>query len=304
MNPTIKRRGPGRTISLSSAVGALLLAAALGMPQLAQAQAAYAKAEQAADALINAFATSDEAAMTIVLGKGWRKLMGLDEVNRENRTAFLEKTSQSRVLTVNDGRANLTVGTDPWTLPIPIAQGKDGQWRFDTVAGKAQILERQVGANELAAIQAAMAFVDAQREYAQADRNGNGVLEYAQKLVSSPGKRDGLIWSASLGDESPLGEGFLPAKPGHGYHGYRFRVLTGQGPKAPGGARSYLIGGHMIAGFAAVGWPVEYGKTGVMSFMVGSKGEVVERDLGPQTAKAVEAIKLFNPDEGWKPATP
>lgn len=304
MNPTVKRRGPGRTISFASAAGALLLAASLGMPELAQAQAAYAKAEQAADALINAVATSDEAAMTTVLGKGWFKLMGLEEVNREDRTAFLEKASQSRVLTESDGRANLTVGTDPWTLPIPIAQGKDGQWRFDTVAGKAQILERQVGANELAAIQAVLAGVDAQREYAQADRNGNGVLEYAQKLVSSPGKRDGLIWSTSLGDESPLGEGFLPAKPGQGFHGYRFRILTGQGTKAPGGARSFLIGGRMVAGFAFVAWPVEYGKTGVMSFMVGSKGEVVERDLGPQTAKAVEAIKLFNPDEGWKPATP
>jgi len=304
MNPTVMLCGPARKTSLAGAAGALVLAAALGMPAHAQAQAAYPKAEQAADALVNAVATNDEAALSVVLGKGWLKLMGLKEVNREDRTAFLEKASQSRALTVNDGRANLTVGTDPWTLPIPIAQGKDGQWRFDTVAGKAQILERQIGANELAAIQAAMAYVDAQREYAQADRNGNGVLEYAQKLVSSPGKRDGLIWSASLGDESPLGEGFLPAKPGQGYHGYRFRILTGQGPKAPGGARSFLIGGRMVAGFALLAWPVEYGKTGVMTFMVDSKGNVVERDLGPQTAKAVESVKLFNPDEGWKPATP
>jgi len=304
MNPTIKLCGPGRTLPFASTAAALILAAALGLPQRALAQAPYAKAEQAADALIAALATNDEAALTTVLGKGWRQLMSLEEANADNVYAFIAKASQSRVLTLNDGRANLTVGTDAWTLPVPIVQGKDGKWRFDTVAGRDAILERRIGANELAAIQAVMATVDAQREYAQADRNGDGVLQYAQKLISSPGKRDGLIWSDKLGDESPLGDGFLPAKPGAGYHGYRFRILTGQGPKAPGGARSYLIGGRMVAGFALVAWPVQYGKTGVMSFMVGSNGNVVERDLGPQTAKAVEAIKLFNPDEGWKPATP
>lgn len=304
MNPTIELRGPGRTPRVAGTAAALILAAALGMPGLVQAQAPYAKVEQAADALINGLATSDEAALATVLGKGWRPLMGLENINTESRFIFLEKASQSRALTVTDGVAHLTVGTDPWVLPVPIVQGKDGMWRFDPVAGNEEILERRIGANELAAMQAVLATVDAQREYALADRNGDGLLEYAQKLISSPGKRDGLIWSEKLGDESPLGEEFLPAKPGAGYHGYRFRILTGQGPKAPGGARSYVIGGRMIAGFALVAWPVQYGKTGVMSFMVASNGKVYERDLGPQTAKAVEAIKLFNPDEGWKLSTP
>jgi Protein of unknown function (DUF2950) len=301
MNPTIKRRGTGRKLSIA---GALVLAAALGMPGLVQAQAPYDKVEQAADALVSGLATSDEAALATVLGKGWRPLMGLEDINTENRFIFLEKASQSRSLTVTDGRAHLTVGSDPWVLPVPIVQGKDGKWRFDPVAGREEILERQIGANELAAMQAVLATVDAQREYALRDRNGDGLLEYAQKIISSPGKRDGLIWSDQLGEESPLGDEFLPAKPGAGYHGYRFRVLSGQGPKAPGGARSYLIGARMVAGFALVAWPVQYGKTGVMSFMVNSAGAVYERDLGPQTAQAVEAIKLFNPDEGWKPAKP
>jgi hypothetical protein len=304
MNPTIKLPHRGRRLAFASAAGALVLVAALATSGHAQAQAAYAKPELVADAAVNALATADEAALAVVLGKGWRKLMGLEDINVENRFTFLEKASQSRTLTITDGVAHLTVGNDPWVLPVPIVQGKDGKWRFDLDAGSEEILERRIGANELAAMQAVLATVDAQREYAMADRNGDGLLEYAQKLISSPGKRDGLIWSEKLGDESPLGEEFLPAKPGAGYHGYRFRILTGQGPKAPGGARSYVIGGRMIAGFALVAWPVQYGQTGVMSFMVASDGKVYERDLGPQTAKAVEAIKQFNPDEGWKPSKP
>ena len=303
MNPTIKLRGLRRSSPFQSTAAALALATVLSLPALAQAQAAYGKPELAVDALINGLATADDAALSVALGKGWRQLLGLEDVNVENRYTFLAKASQSRAITVQDGRAHLTVGSDPWVLPVPIVQGKDGKWRFDPVAGHDEILERQIGANELAAMQAVLATVDAQREYAQADRMGDGVPQYAQKILSSAGKRDGLIWSVKLGDESPLGEGFLPTKPGAGYHGYRFRILTGQGAKAPGGARSYLIGGRMVAGFALLAWPVEYGKTGVMSFMVNSSGKVYERDLGPQTAKAVEAIKLYNPDEGWKLST-
>jgi len=197
--------------------------------------------------------------------------------------------------------AELVVGTDPFTLPIPMVQGKDGQWRFDPVAGRQSVLERRIGGNELAAMQAALAYLDAQFEYAQADRDGNGVLEYAQKLISSPSKRDGLFWSRSLGDESPLGEGFLPARPGEGYHGYRFRILKGQGPQAPGGAHSYVIGQRMTRGYALLAWPVQYGVTGIMSFKVNQAGVIYERDLGPQTAQAAARITLFNPDEKWKP---
>lgn len=295
---------PKRSTPFAAAASALLLALTLGMPGQAHAQAPHAKPEAAADALILALATNDDAALARVLGTGWRQLLGVEDLGADNVQTFLQKSSQSRVVKVNDRRAELVVGSDPWALPIPIMQGKDGQWRFDTVAARDEILVRRIGANELAAIMAVQAYVDAQRDYALADRNGDGLLEYAQKLSSSPGQRDGLIWSASLGDDSPLGEGFLPARPGEGYHGYRFKILTEQGPAARGGARSYLIGKRMVSGFALVAWPVTYGKTGVMSFMVGSDGKVVERDLGPNSAKVAAGIKQFNPDNNWKPATP
>jgi hypothetical protein len=304
MKTTIKLRGPGRGLPFASTASALVLAAALGMPEQAQAQAPFTKPEQAADALISGLATNDEATLTRVLGKGWRQLMDVEEVDIENRYTFLQKASQSRVVNVKDGRGELVVGSDPWSLPIPIVQGKDGQWRFDPVAGHDEILVRRVGANELAAMQVVRAYVDAQRDYALADRNGNGLREYAQKLISSPGKRDGLIWSESLGDESPLGEEFLPARPGEGYHGYRFKILTEQGPAARGGARSYLIGKHMVSGFALVAWPVKYGETGIMSFMVSSDGQVIQRNLGPNSAQMAAGIKQFNPDDAWKPAKP
>jgi Protein of unknown function (DUF2950) len=304
MKTTVKLRGCGRGLPFAGIAGALVLAAALGLPGRVQAQASYANPEQAADALIAGIATNDEAALTRVLGKRSRQVMGVQEVDIENRYAFLQKASQSRVVNVRDGRAELVVGSDPWTLPIPIVQGKDGQWRFDPVAAREEVLVRRIGANELAAIQAVRAYVDAQRDYALADRNGDGLLEYAQKLISSPGQRDGLIWGESLGDDSPLGEEFLPARPGEGYHGYRFKILTEQGPAARGGARSYLIGKHMVSGFALVAWPVKYGETGIMSFMVGSDGQVFQRNLGPNSAQVAAGIKQFNPDDTWKPAKP
>ena len=304
MTSTTYQPAPAHQRPLACAVGALLLAATLGFAAPAQAQAGFAKPDQAADALINALATNDPAEMARVLGKRWRQLMDLGEVDIEDRYAFLEKSSQSRKVEVQGGRAALVVGTDPWTLPIPLVQTQSGQWRFDPVAARDEIALIRIGANERAAMQAALAYVDAQREYALADRNGDGVLEYATRFLSRPGQRDGLIWSPQLGDESPLGEAYLPAKPGQGYHGYRFRILTAQGPQAPGGARHYIIGGRMVNGYALVAWPLKYGETGVMSFIVNQSGLVYERDLGPRTTAAAAAIKLFNPDAGWKPARP
>ena len=304
MNSILSMPTPARRTGFASAVSALVLATALGLSGQAQAQVPFAKPEQAADAFIDALASNDAALMSRVLGKSWRQLMDLGEVDINDRYAFLEKSSQSRKVDVKEGRAALVVGTDPWTLPIPLVQGKDGQWRFDPVAARDEIAVIRIGANERAAMQAALAYVDAQREYALADRNGDGVLEYATRFLSRPGQRDGLIWSPQLGDESPLGEAYLPAKPGQGYHGYRFRILTAQGPQAPGGARHYVIGGRMINGYALVAWPLKYGETGVMSFIVNQSGLVYERDLGPRTTAAAAAIKLFNPDAGWKPARP
>lgn len=293
MNKTLTRGAAALAL-----IGGLLAAAPAG------AQAPFATPQSAANTLIEAIATHDSDAVSRLLGKDYRKLLPINEVDPDDRTTFLYKSSQVRNIKVDGDTALLSVGTDPWTLPIPIVKGKDGQWRFDPAGGRQMLLEKRIGANERAAILASLAYVDAQREYAQVDRNGDGILEYAQKLLSTPGKRDGLIWSSKLGSESPLGEGFQPRKPGEGYHGYRFRILTAQGPAAKGGARSYLIGKHMTAGFALIAWPVKYGESGVMTFMVNGDGKVFQRDLGPGTSQVVARINSFNPGEGWTPTQP
>jgi hypothetical protein len=302
-NLNIEHRA-ARAKSIVGGVGVFALVIALGMPSRTFAQAPFNTPEAAADALIDAIASNDVGAMPRLLGKNWRQVLPLDTVERDKVYAFLEKTNQARKVNISGARAELVVGDDPWTLPIPLLQGKDGQWRFDPVGAQEVIAERRIGANERAAMRATLAYVDAQREYATADRNGDGVLEYAQKLISSPGKRDGLIWSPALGDESPLGEAYQPAKSGEGYHGYHYKILTGQGPKANGGARSYLIGQRMTAGFALLAWPVKYGTTGVTSFMVNSDGELFERDLGPQTPQVARALTRFNPDDAWQRVQP
>jgi len=290
--------------TLPRACATLALVAAFGAGPAAFAQAPFATPQSAANTLIEAIATHDADAVSRLLGKDWKRFVPVGDIDPDDVTTFLYKSSQVRDVRVDGSRALLTVGTDPWTLPIPIVQGTDGQWRFDPVGGREMMAAKRIGANERAAIQASLAYVDAQREYALADRDGDGVLEYAQKLVSSPGKRDGLIWSRTLGDDSPLGEGFLPKKPGDGYHGYHFRILTAQGPAAKGGARNFIIGRDMTAGYALIAWPVKYGETGVMTFIVNSDGVVFERDLGRGTAQAAAAVKTFNPEPGWVPVKP
>jgi hypothetical protein len=272
-------------------------------PLLARAQAGYATPEQAADAFIEAIAKSDSKALAHVLGKDWQQLAPPGGAPAENRQLFVDKARESRVVKVEGNRAALAVGSDAWVLPIPLVRNDAGQWRFDPRGGYDKVLERRIGLNERSAMQAALAYVDAQRDYALADRNKDGVLEYAQRFTSRAGKRDGLIWSPSLGDESPLGEAYLPPRAGEGYHGYHFRILTGQGKGAPAGARSYLIGGRLVSGFALIAWPVRYGHTGVMSFIVNQDGKLYERDLGLQTTAAAGKVKVFDPQD-WNPAQP
>ncbi len=290
--------------SLALARRALSATALLWASVPAHAQAPYATPEAAADAFIDAISRSDQNALAHVLGKTWRKLMPPGGVPPDSVAAFVEKARQSRTVRADGKRGDLIVGTDPWTLPVPLVQGDDGKWRFDPVVGSERVADQRIGANERAAVLTVQAYVDAQREYATADRDGDGVLEYAQKFRSSPGKRDGLIWSAKLGDDSPLGERYLPDKDGQGYHGFRYKILTGQGPLAEGGSRNYLIGKRMTAGFALLAWPVRYGETGVMSFISRSDGVVFERDLGPGTAEAATRIRNFNPDDAWKRVKP
>lgn len=288
------------------AVCAALAGAACLMPAVAHAQAAYPNPESAAEAFVRAVESKDPAAKTQVLGPRWQIVVPPGSIDDADRDAFLRMARERlKVSPVRAGVAEITVGAvDTWTLPIPLVADAQGQWRFDLEGARELIHERVIGRNELAAMQAMLAFVDAQREYALADRNGDGVLEYAQKLVSSPGKQDGLIWDARRFGPSPLGPAFAPSKPGTGYHGYRFKLLTSQGPGAPGGARDYKIGGRLLTGFALLGWPVEWGETGVMTFMVDHRGNLLERDLGPQTSLIVQQVLRFEPDAGWRPVTP
>ena len=199
------------------------------------------------------------------------------------------------------------IGREDWPLPIPIVQ-KDGQWQFDTAAGRQEILARRIGRNELAAIQVALAYVDAQYDYANLTRDGAQSV-YAQKFFSSPGKKDGLYWPAAQGEtDSPLGSA-VAAATAVGYrvggartpfHGYYYKILTRQGAAAPGGAVDYIVNGKMIGGFALVAYPAQYGNSGVMTFIVDHDGVVYEKDLGPNTAKIASAITAYDPDSTWK----
>jgi hypothetical protein len=278
----------------------ILVACLLASP-LAWAQKSYATAEAAAEAFVEALRRYDTHAMRTVLGADWRRFIPTENVDRKDVDAFIAAwDKKQRSYAEKDGTAMLSVGEPGWSLPIPIVKGKSG-WHFDVRAGADQIRTARIGRNELAAMQAALAYYDAQREYATKDRDGNGVREYAQKFRSSPGKRDGLYWPSQPGvDESPLGPLFAADRPkGPGYYGYNYKILKGQGKDAPGGAYDYMIGGRMRSGFALIAWPVTYGETGVVSFMVSHAGTVVEKDLGPNTDAVARAITRFNPDATW-----
>jgi hypothetical protein len=205
------------------------------------------------------------------------------------------------------------VGSEDWPFPIPLVK-KDEYWFFDTMAGKEEILNRRIGRNELNAIQVCLAYVDAQREYVLKDRDGNKLLEYAQKFISSKGKKNGLYWEVKEGEKlSPLGplvakaakEGYIGRKPvgkHTPYHGYYYKILKAQGKNAPGGEYDYIVKEKMIGGFASVAYPAEYGNSGVMTFIVNHDGVVYEKDLGKETEKIATAMKKFDPDKTWKKA--
>jgi hypothetical protein len=275
------------------------------LPFYAFAQKAFDSPEAAADAFVRAVATSDDDALSAVLGTDWKRFIPIDNIDRDDVNAFLAaRYKKETIIRDSDDRAHLAVGPDEWTLPIPIVKS-GGAWRFDTNAGADEIRTRQIGRNELSAMQAALAYYDAQKEYALVDRNGDGILEYAQRLLSSPGKKDGLYWDAQdVKEESPLGPVFGNDKPGTDYHGYYFKILKGQGKNAPGGAFDYRIKGRMTAGFALVAWPVRYDETGVMTFIVNYEGQIYEKNLGSRTDTAVRKMTLFDPDASWRKVSP
>jgi hypothetical protein len=290
-------------------------ASSLAAEQVKQQQRTFTDPESAVRSLIEALRAEDRKALLEVLGTRAQKLLSSGDAvaDKRARAAFLEDYTQaSKILREGDAKAVLAIGKDEWPLPIPIVKRGDA-WSFDTKAGEQEILNRRIGRNELAAIQAVLAYVDAQHEYASKDRDRDGVRAYATKIRSSPGKKDGLYWPVKEGEEaSPLGplaaraaaEGYGGQKEEQGklpaYHGYHYRIINGQGKDAPGGAYSYMARGKMIGGFALVAWPASYRNSGVMTFIVNHDGVVYEKDLGPDTAAAAQKITKFNPDQSWK----
>jgi hypothetical protein len=273
-------------------------------------QKAFSSPEEAVKAAVTAARSNDEKALLAIFGPQAKEMLfsGDAVADKQRRGQFLAAYDERNRLTTEGESATLIVGKQDWPFPIPVV--KRGQsWVFDTEKGKQEILNRRIGENELFAIQTCLAIVDAQREYALKDRDKNSLLEYAQKFVSDPGKKNGLYWYAEQGEtQSPLGpilaqarsEGYRksPYNPS-AYHGYYYKILTAQGKDAPGGAYSYLVKGKMIGGFAVVAYPAEYGNSGVMTFIVNHEGKVFQKNLGSNTAAIAKGMKEYNPDRTW-----
>jgi hypothetical protein len=290
----------------SVCIGAIV--AVMLVTSASRAQQAYPSPEDAAASLAAALKTGTRSAVMKVLGKDAEDIVesGDDVADAEMRQRFLSAyDARHSIKAEGNKKATLILGADDFPFPIPLVNNKAG-WEFDAAAGRLEILYRRIGRNELDAIQTCLAFVDAENEYAEKDR-GEGAGVYAQSIVSSPGKKDGLFWRDDR-DPSPLGElaaqasaeGYKVGEQAAPYHGYYFRILKGQGPDAPGGASYYVVKGKMIGGFALIAYPAEYGNSGVMTFMVNHAGTVYQKDLGRRTEILAKRINLFDPDQTWK----
>jgi hypothetical protein len=315
---------------MSSAVMALIACACLAFPLASRAQQttpeappaakkssshqqrSFATPEGAAAALLEAVRAADPKQIHSVLGPGSGKLISsgdpVEDAMRRDR--FVAAYNEAvKIETSGEGRATLFIGAEQWPFPFPLVKTATG-WRFDVKSGAEEILNRRIGRNERSAIQVCLAYVDAQREYATKDRDDNGLLEYAKKLISTPGTKDGLYWDTADGEPvSPLGplstqakqEGYqdLGAAP---YHGYYYRILTAQGEHAEGGAYDYIVDGKMIGGFALVAYPARWGASGVMTFMCSHSGVVYQKNLGPDSASIAQSATLYDPDSTWQRA--
>jgi hypothetical protein len=272
----------------------------------------FPDAKAAVSALIAACRTDDSAALIAIFGYEAKSLVSTGDAGADHERCerlVAAATAMTRLDPKGPDTLELVVGLDDWPFPIPLVKDARG-WRFDTVQGEQEILKRRVGADEIEAIAVCRSYVRAQDAYASRSRE-SGAKVYAQKIVSSPGKRDGLYWpSSGKGDESPLGPAVAAAgdyakakRPAGSWWGYYFRILTAQGPAAPGGARGYVKDGVMTGGFALVAYPVQYGTTGIMTFQVDADGRVYERDLGEKTPQIVEAMDAYDPASGWNLVT-
>nr|WP_206001971.1 DUF2950 domain-containing protein [Paraburkholderia aromaticivorans] len=303
---------PARVLTLAIALGTtgtLLLAPALLISTIpAHAQSVYPSADDAANAFVEALARNDDDALKRVLGGDFHRVIPTEGIGQDDIYQFLGEWSKNHQIVadpVNDkGRvtAHLTVGYSGWTLPIPLVRSGKG-WRFDPPAGRDEMLTRRIGRNEHTAILTSLGYLDAQDDYR------NLTQHYAQRFVSTPGQHNGLYWTTAPGEaESPLGPlaATMPTgiQPGQAYHGYHFRILTAQGPHAKGGARNYVDNGVLSKGVALIASPGDYGRTGVMSFIVNQDGQVYQKNLGPRTARAAAAITAFDPGSGWQAVQP
>jgi Protein of unknown function (DUF2950) len=271
-------------------------------------QRTFATPELAAEALIASAEVYDVSSLLQIFGPEGKDFIASSDSVHDMTIAheFAEKAKQKHSVTVNKTQATLLVGEEDWPLPIPIVK-KQGKWYFDTKAGRDEILFRRIGSNELDAIQVCRGYVEAQREYASTPHDGSNVTQYAQKIISTPGKQDGLFWKNQDGTPGgPISEGVARAlEEGYSgkaapFHGYYFKILKGQGPHASTGPLDYVINGIMIGGFALVAVPAEYKVSGVKTFLVNHEGVVYEKDLGPDSLKIAKEMVEYNPDKSWR----
>jgi hypothetical protein len=271
----------------------------------------FASPQEGMEAFASAVKAHDQAALRAILGPGGEAILNSGDrvADRDTRDRFTTSYTEAHKVDQRDGKAWIVVGKDDWPLPIPLVQ-QGSQWYFDSNAGKEEVLNRRIGRNELHAIEAVRAYVDAQQEYYSRNPQNDKLLQYAQRFVSSPNKRDGLYFPTKGTEQpSPLGPLFearaaAGVAQGAGksapYHGYHYRILRSQGRNAPGGAYQYVVNGKMIGGFALVAYPATYGNSGVMTFIVNHDGVVYEKDLGPNTPAIVQKMDRFDPDDTWK----
>jgi len=307
----LRMRYPLARSLLSCALGLLVAVMFQGTALAAKPmQKTFETQEAAVEALVKALRDNNEKEIVVIFGPGSETLVSSgDKVDdRERRENFLRLYGEkNRLQKEGETKVILHAGDNDWPFPIPIVK-TGGRWRFDTRQGREEILNRRIGENELGAIQTCLAIVDAQREYAAVDRDGDGLLEYAQKFHSAGGKMDGLYWEVKPGEKpSPLGplvakaqgEGYVKGEKPVPYNGYFFRILKAQGKGAKGGEYGYLVKGKMVGGFAVVAYPATYAVSGVKTFIVNHAGIVYEKDLGPQTEQVAKTMQAFNPDKTW-----
>jgi hypothetical protein len=307
--PGKKSKHSTRLRSCFSALGLIFAFIISSTP--ASAQKTFSSPEDAVKAAIAAARSNNDNELLAIFGPQAKEILfsGDPVADKQRRAEFVAAYDQANRLSTEGEDRILIAGKQDWPFPIPIVK-KGQSWMFDTEQGKQEVLNRRIGGNELFTIQTMLAIVDAEREYAMKDRDRNGLLEYAQKFLSDPGKQNGLYWEAKAGEpESPLGPIMVQARSqGYGakittapgpYHGYYYRILTAQGKDAPGGAYSYFVKGKMIGGFAVVAYPAEYGNSGIMTFIVNYDGKVFQKNLGPNTAAVAKSMKEYNPDKTW-----